>query len=58
MLCSKFSHFRVYSFKCSRVSVGTDDLEIPPNQNWLDINFGSKTMTIFVSTSSDVSFSI
>ena len=50
---------RVYSFKCMRVNVGgTDDLDIPPNQNWIDVNFGSKTITMFVMSMSEVSSNV
>ncbi|KAL5261273.1 hypothetical protein ACHWQZ_G007097 [Mnemiopsis leidyi] len=48
MLNDGMEHRMVYSFKCHRINVGTTDVKIPPNQNWLDINFGSKTITIFV----------
>ena len=42
-----------------RVNVGgTDDLDIPPNQNWIDVNFGSKTITMFVMSMSEVSSNV
>eukprot|EP00116_Pleurobrachia_bachei_P000704 sb/3460966/ len=43
----------VYSFKCERVYTPKGELKIPEHQQWLDINFGSQSLSIYVNSGED-----